>query len=1465
MGKVAITLGYAADLECELKMNNPRRNRQPHSRLRIGLLVNYLGDKYQTAVTSGVADVAQEQDANLICFAGGRLGSPHRLDIQRNLLYEMASQENVDGLVILSGALSSNVPFEEVKDFCERYRSMPMVSVAGALESVPSVLVNNNTGLREEIAHLIEVHGHRRIAFVRGPEGNPEAEQRYRVYTQVLAAYGLPLDPDLITPGDFQWATGVEAVRLLLDQRNADFDAVVAANDNMAIGVLEALQARGMRVPGDVSVAGFDNIENAQLITPPLTTVQQPLYEQGRQAGEMILALLKGKEVPQEVRLPTVLVVRQSCGCLPQVVVRAATMGQATAGPTPGETLGNAWTAQREHILAEIVETIGADPVGIDFERAERLVDAFSAELGGRSAGSFLSVLNEILSDLVDSGDDVASWQEALSALRRCALPYLVNDNQVLSRAEELWGQARVLIGEMMRRAQSYQRLQAKRGVEVLSQISQELIATFDMPRLADVVTQRLPQLGINSCYVSLYDGQAASPGYSRDLEGMPPEWSRLVLAYNESGCIELKPDGQVFPTWQLAPDDILSDARRYTFVVESLYFGDNQLGFALFAMGPREGSIYETLRDQISNALQGTLLMRERQHAQDKLRESEERFRAIFQNAAIGLYRTTPDGRILMANPALVHMLGYSSFEELAQRDLETHGFARHPRSAFKTLIENKGQVAGLESAWLRHDGSLLFVRESARATRDESGNILYYEGSAEDITEQVRAREELQRAKDTLQKQNARLKTLYHVGQMINSTLETEAILERLTDEAMRVTHASHGQVLVVRDEAGHFEACSQRGFSPEEREWTQTALLPLDQGINGRAYATRRPVCVDDVQAQSGYVPAIPATRAELALPIIRNGQVLGNLDLQSSEVGAFCDVDLDYLNALADQAAIALQNAHLFEETQTTLTEARNLAEALHISEERFALAVQGSNDGIWDWDIVHNTLYWSPRLKEQLGYADEELDVDFELFRSLVHPDDGERIAAALEAHLKDRVPYAVESRLRTKSGEYRWFHERGQAVWDEGGRPLRMAGSSTDITERVRAVEALQESEKRYRSLFEDSPISLWEEDFSEVKAYLESLQALGVKDLGAYFEDHPEAVAHCAALVKVVDVNNATLKMYKTEDKNEFLKGLGVVVGKEARQVFTEELIALAEGQTRFESEATNYTTMGDRKHIVLTCQVAPSCEETLSKVLISIQDITELKRAEEQLQHYAARLERSNHELEEFAYVASHDLQEPLRKIQAFGDRLKSRHGDTLGDQGYDYLERMQNAAIRMQNLINDLLTYSRITTKAQPFVPVDLTQVAHEVMSDLEVRIQEVGAHVDVQNLPRIQADPTQMRQLLQNLVANALKFHHPHQPPVIKLYADQATPNGVCHIFVEDNGIGFDEKYLDRIFMVFQRLHGRGEYEGSGVGLATCRKIVERHEGNITARSAPGQGATFIITLPVRQPQREANPQ
>jgi two-component system sensor kinase FixL len=260
-------------------------------------------------------------------------------------------------------------------------------------------------------------------------------------------------------------------------------------------------------------------------------------------------------------------------------------------------------------------------------------------------------------------------------------------------------------------------------------------------------------------------------------------------------------------------------------------------------------------------------------------------------------------------------------------------------------------------------------------------------------------------------------------------------------------------------------------------------------------------------------------------------------------------------------------------------------------------------------------------------------------------------------------------------------------------------------------------------------------------------------------------------------------------------------------------------------------------------------------------------IHDITQQKLNEEKLRRYAAELERSNLELQDFAYVSSHDLQEPLRKIQAFGDRLLTREHANLSDQGKDYLERMLNAASRMQNLINDLLAFSRVTSKSKPFVQVSLDKIVTEVLSDLEITIEQTNTEIQRTPLPEIEAEPTQMRQLFQNLISNAIKFRKDNTQPVVKIYWRPlqrqahltATPGDEqIEISIEDNGIGFDEKYLDRIFNIFQRLEGQ-KYEGSGIGLAICRKIAIRHGGDITARSQVGVGTRFIITLATKQPQ------
>lgn len=254
--------------------------------------------------------------------------------------------------------------------------------------------------------------------------------------------------------------------------------------------------------------------------------------------------------------------------------------------------------------------------------------------------------------------------------------------------------------------------------------------------------------------------------------------------------------------------------------------------------------------------------------------------------------------------------------------------------------------------------------------------------------------------------------------------------------------------------------------------------------------------------------------------------------------------------------------------------------------------------------------------------------------------------------------------------------------------------------------------------------------------------------------------------------------------------------------------------------------------------------------------------QDITEVKKYEKELEHRIEELNASNRELEQFAYVASHDLQEPLRKIRAFGDRLISRYKEAIGEDGRNYIERMQNASARMQKLIDDLLTFSRISRTLEPFEPVDFNKVIQEVLSDLEIAIEVKQVKIEADTIPVIHARAGQIRQLFQNLISNAIKFSRQDRQPQISIRSEllNVNPNTgqgkFCKITINDNGIGFDEKYAEKIFIIFQRLHGKTEYEGTGIGLAICKRIIENHNGSISAHSQPGEGATFEIVFPLK---------
>ena len=292
-----------------------------------------------------------------------------------------------------------------------------------------------------------------------------------------------------------------------------------------------------------------------------------------------------------------------------------------------------------------------------------------------------------------------------------------------------------------------------------------------------------------------------------------------------------------------------------------------------------------------------------------------------------------------------------------------------------------------------------------------------------------------------------------------------------------------------------------------------------------------------------------------------------------------------------------------------------------------------------------------------------------------------------------------------------------------------------------------------------------------------------------------------------------------------------------------------------LCQGRTGgYQVEQQLLTKSGVPRWVRSSLSAAFGSDQCLLGVVIQVEDIEGRRGLEATASTSLGELQRSNTELEVFASVAAHDLQEPLRKIRTFGDRLEHRYADSLGESGTDYLHRIQASAERMQNLIDDLLAYARVSMRGRPFASVKLDLIAREVATDLEARLEESGGRFELGDLPTIDADATQMRQVFQNLLGNALKFAAPGRPPIVSIVEIEPRRLGMISIEIRDNGIGFDPIYAGRVFEPFERLHGRSEYDGTGIGLAICRRIVERHGGTISANAQPGEGASFVLSLP-----------
>ncbi len=590
-----------------------------------------------TAWWLDAAEVARAQDVDLFIFNASNVGDRNDpLDDDPAALHHLVGTERLDSLVLVQWWPTREI-FEGF--YNRNYRPLPVVNLHRHYAGYPGVSVDNREGMATAIRHLIEVHGYRRLAYIGGLPDNPSAIERYQAYVAVLEAHGIPLDLNLVLPGDFSPPAGTHAVQVLMDERGlrpgVDFEAIVASCDNMALAAMAELQRRAIRVPLDVAVVGFDDLDESQHAMPSLTTVRMPNEAMGRVAAEMALAVMRGEPVA-DARVPGELVVRQSCGCFVSPLADAGPYGpppaaaggppSAAGGPPSAPPQPLAPAEQRATAIAQLTRAIGPAAQFLPTDWAAQLLDAFNADIepplepSKVSQGRLLPVLHAMLREFHLHGYDmVALGRALLSAVRNCMRP-TVTDIPRMRRAESQWQQAMTFVADVGHQARASQIYRQSDQIDQVRIIGERLITTFNLERLLDLIARELPRLDIPACYVVLYEGPAR-------------EEVRLALAYNEQGRNPQGVEGLRYRARKLLPDGLLPLDRPAALVVTALYFQDVALGFALFEVGAMQGEVYETLARQISSALMGSLLVQQQEQAQQDADAARQRAQAALSD----------------------------------------------------------------------------------------------------------------------------------------------------------------------------------------------------------------------------------------------------------------------------------------------------------------------------------------------------------------------------------------------------------------------------------------------------------------------------------------------------------------------------------------------------------------------------------------------------------------------------------------------------------------------------------------------------------------------------------------------------------------------------------------------------------------------------------------------------------------
>jgi hypothetical protein len=850
-------------------------------------------------------------------------------------------------------------------------------------------------------------------------------------------------------------------------------------------------------------------------------------------------------------------------------------------------------------------------------------------------------------------------------------------------------------------------------------------------------------------------------------------------------------------PLWRAFRDAALKNGLHACWSIPLISHKSEVLGsLAIYHRHPMVPDDEQLQLVATASQLAAIALARRQDHM--RLQESEQRYRSLFTFNPDPVFSLDMAGQYQSMNQAGCELSGYKE-EELLGENFSMLGLPEEiSRIREHFQAARLGEPQHFEAKCRNRQGEILELDVTNLPIKIE-GRIVGVFGIAKDVSERNRITRALREALRHSERQAELLRGLNDTALNMDSTFDGETLLDYLA-EHLRLVIGAHLASIRLRQGDTWAQALNAVSLSEKYADWRDYRQELSGKGIYAKVCADNQPMLMSQAELEThpdwqGFgteADQHPPLRGWLAVPLKnRNGQNLGLLQLSDKNEGEFDQDDLAIAQQFAQMTVTVLENNRLMREV---LAGEQRLQAQLD-----FTSAITDSiTEGLAAVDGEGRLTFVNPAAARLIGKPANALL--------------GQSLTALLplpEAIWRSATPSNLH-------GEFRFLHADGNELYMAyDGAPLLSAHGANGWVLAFRDVSAQRHADQAMRE--RDQFFTL-------------SLEMFCMLDLQGRFIQVNPAFGSVLGYPPERLIGQPYLELIAPEDHADMY----AAIRQMQRGKLIDDLVARVRDTRGQWHWLQMSAAQGDDQ--VIYC---------------AARDISERKAAEQALQDSLRELERSNRELQEFAFVASHDLQEPLRKIQAFAERLQGR-ASGLDEEGRDFLQRMSSAAERMQSLIRDLLAYSRVTSRGQPFQHLSLDRILDEVLQDLETALENSDAQIEREALPEIEGDPTQMRQLLQNLLSNAIKFHREGEPPRIRVYAETQTP-GEWTLCVADQGIGFDEKYLDRIFHPFQRLHGRQTYPGTGIGLAIVKKIVERHGARITATSRPDEGTTFRITF------------